>query len=121
MSGLYPENLLPLIREELPASYAAFAELREQVLLEYRYPTARAYWGDLDDIYRWAIERDKDVLALSEKDIRQYVTLLRRRQYSDNTIRRRVTALRKLYDLLRAEDGSVVNCAANVVISRRAK
>jgi site-specific recombinase XerD len=38
----------------------------------------------------------KDVLVLTEKDIRQYVALLRRRYYSENTIRRRITALRKL-------------------------
>lgn len=44
----------------------------------YCYNSARAYWGDLDDLYRWAEDRTKDVLALTEKDVTQYLALLRR-------------------------------------------
>jgi site-specific recombinase XerD len=95
--AFYPDHLLPVIRDR-KVEYLRFAELREQVLIDYGYNTARAYWGDLDCVYRWAAQRGKDVLALTEKDIRQYVALLRRRKYSENTVRRRVTTLRKLYD-----------------------
>lgn len=112
-SSYYPDCLLPIIRE-LEVRYERFGELREQVLLPHGYNTARAYWGDLDHVFMWAEERDKDVLALTVKDIRQYVALLRRRMYSESTIRRRVTAMRKLYDVIGAEP----NPANAVVISR---
>lgn len=95
-NSYYPDYLLPIIRE-LEVRYQRFSELREEVLLPHGYNTARAYWGDLDDVFMWAVERDKDVLALTEKEIRQYIALLRRRKYSESTVRRRVTALRKLY------------------------
>lgn len=103
-SEFYPENLLPVIRQEQAASYERFAELREQVLLDYGYNTARAYWADLDDLYRWTVEREKDILTLCDHDVRQYVALLRRRKYSENTIRRRMTTLRKLYHARDAAD-----------------
>ena len=115
-SSYYPDYLLPIIRE-LEIRYERFGELREQVLLPHGYNTARAYWGDLDHVFMWAEERDKDVLALTEKDIRQYVALLRRRKYSESTIRRRVTAMRKLYDVVGVEP----NPASAVVIRRNGK
>lgn len=100
MSGeRYPENkmmLAPHYVDDIPEQWQRFFDLREELLLDYGYNTARAYWGDLDDWFRWAVERDKDVLALSEKDVKQYVALLRRRKYSENTIRRRLVALRLL-------------------------
>ncbi|WP_407334684.1 site-specific integrase [Dietzia kunjamensis] len=108
-----PDYLLPIIRE-LEARYERFDELRKQVLLPYGYNTARAYWGDLDDVFMWAEERDKDVLALTVQDLRQYVALLRRRKYSESTIRRRITAMRKLYDVIGLEP----NPADAVVIRR---
>lgn len=113
----YPDNLLPVIRE-LEVTCRRFAELREQVLLDHTYNTARAYWGDLDDTFRWAAERNKDVLALSEKDIRQYLALLRRRKYSENTVRRRVTALRKLYDQAIESGERTDNPAIQVLVRR---
>ncbi|WP_414684842.1 site-specific integrase [Mycobacterium sp.] len=118
-STFYPESLLPVIREEPQPPYQRFTELRELILLDYGYNTARAYWGDLDDVYRWSIERGKDVLALRESDVRQYVSLLRRRKYSENTIRRRVTALRKLYALITADNTK--NPTYNVVVPRPRK
>ncbi len=69
------------------------------MLLDYGYNTARAYWSDLDDICLWALERAKDPLNLTANDIKQYIALLRRRKYSENTVRRRMTALRKLYEI----------------------
>lgn len=103
MSGeRYPENhmMFPPVYEgsddEMPASWQQFFDLRESVCLNYGYNTARAYWGDLDDWFRWAIARDKDVLSLSEEEQKQYYALLRRRRYSESTIRRRRTALRLL-------------------------
>lgn len=94
--GFYPDYLMPFARD-LEVKYRRFSEAREQALLDLGFNTARAYWGDLEDIYLWAVERDKDVLDLSEAEIRQYLALLRRRKYSENTVRRRVTALRRLY------------------------
>ncbi|MBY6385428.1 site-specific integrase [Rhodococcus erythropolis] len=113
----YPENLMP-VASQLEVRYRRFSELREQVLLDYGYNTARAYWSDLDSICIWALERDKDPLDLTEKEIRQYVSLLRRRRYSENTIRRHVTALRKIYrqDPLRSD---AENPAGKVVIRNR--
>ncbi|KSU53326.1 MULTISPECIES: site-specific integrase [unclassified Gordonia (in: high G+C Gram-positive bacteria)] len=113
----YPENLMPIV-QELGVRYRRFSELREEVLIGYAYNTARAYWSDLDDVCIWALERAKDPLDLSERDIRQYVALLRRRKYSENTIRRRVTAVRKLYDRLVATGQQQSNVAANVRIGR---
>jgi site-specific recombinase XerD len=94
--GRYPETELPIVAE-LPEHHERFAELREDYLLQFGYNTARAYWGDLNDLLYWALERDKDVLQLTDRDIRQYLTLLRRRKYSPNTLRRRVTSIRAFY------------------------
>lgn len=77
----YPDNI--------PESWHRFFDLREELLLDYGYNTARAYWGDLQDWFEWAVARDKDVLALTERDVKQYCALLRRRKYSESTIRRR--------------------------------
>lgn len=103
MSGeRYPENnmMFPpdydVDEDEVPASWQRFFDLRESVCLNYGYNTARAYWGDLDGWFRWANERDKDILNLTEEDQRQYYALLRRRKYSESTIRRRGTAMRLL-------------------------
>lgn len=111
----YPDYFGPMV-SELQVRYQRFAEIREQLLLDYSYNTARAYWGDLEHICIWAMERDKDVLALAENDIRQYVALLRRRKYSDSTIRRRVTALRKMYDALLENGQKEANPANEVVV-----
>lgn len=86
----------PEYPDEVPESWQRFFELREDLLLNYGYNTARAYWGDLQDWFEWAVERDKDVLALTAADVKQYVALLRRRKYSESTIRRRRTSLRLL-------------------------
>lgn len=75
----------------------SFADLREDLLLDYGYNTARAYWADLQHWLEWAVQRNKDVLALTDGGTRQYFALLRRRKYSGSTIRRRATALRLLY------------------------
>lgn len=106
MSGdRYPENhmMFPPDYEadenEIPESWRRFFDLRESVCLDYGYNTARAYWGDLDDWFRWAIERDKDILDLTAKDQKQYYALLRRRKYSESTIRRRRTALQKFQSM----------------------
>ena len=82
---------------EIPERWHEFADRRESLLLGYGYNTARAYWADLQDWFEWAVARDKDVLMLTERDKKQYVALLRRRAYSENTIRRRMVTLRLLY------------------------
>jgi hypothetical protein len=95
----YPETTMmfaPVYGHDAPACWRRFFDLREDLLLDYGHNTARAYWGDLQDWFDWAVARDKDVLALTDKDVTQYCALLRRRNYSESTIRRRKTALRLL-------------------------
>ena len=97
VSERYPEHLMefaPNYDGDIPESWQRFFDLREQLLLDYGYNTARAYWADLQDWFEWAIGRNKNVLALTEKDQTQYYALLRRRKYSEATIRRRRTAYR---------------------------
>lgn len=91
----YPDKSMPFART-IPEQYERFAQIREDICLDYGYNTARAYWGDLDDLFYWAVERNKDPLNLNDKDITQYIALLRRRKYSENTIRRRKVVIRKL-------------------------
>jgi site-specific recombinase XerD len=98
-SRRYPENRMPFAPDygdEVPESWQRFFDLREELLLNYGYNTARAYWADLQDWFDWAVERGKDVLNLTEADQRQYYALLRRRGYSGSTLRRRRTSLRLL-------------------------
>lgn len=114
----YPEHLMEFA-PTLPPEWQQFADLREELLLGYGYHTARAYWGDLQDWFEWAVEHDKDVLALTEGDIRQYIALHRRRDYSESTIRRRVTSLRLLYDVACQRGVMEGNVADGVVVRRR--
>ena len=83
-----PENLSPL-RAELEQRYQRFAELREDFLLNYGYNTARAYWGDLEHLNDWCMERGPDILTLTDQDLKKYLAWMRRRGYSRSTIRRR--------------------------------
>lgn len=109
----YPDAQM-FFAPEVPDRWRMFADLREDVLLDYGYNTARAYWADLQDVFEWALKRHKDVLELKEADLRQYMALMRRRKYSESTIRRRLTALRKLY--ARAESrGLKRNSSADLV------
>ena len=73
-----------------------FYDPREQILLNYSCNTARACYSDFRDIFEWAVARGKDVLALTDRDSRQYCALLRRRKYSENTIRRRMVVWGKV-------------------------
>jgi len=86
----------PAYPDDIPESWQRFFDLREDLLLDYGYNTARAYWGDLQDWFEWAVERHKDVLNLSEKDVTQFCALLRRRGYSESTVRRRKSTLNLL-------------------------
>lgn len=95
----YPDYLMefpPSIPPEVAQRWQRFFDLREDILIDYAYQTARAYYTDLQDIFEWAVLRDKDILALTERDLKQYCALLRRRKYSENTIRRRMVAWRKM-------------------------
>lgn len=99
----YPDYLMefpPWVTAEQAEQWQRFFDLREDILMDYGYQTARAYWADLQDIFEWAVERDKDVLTLTDKDLRQYCSLLRRREYSENTIRRRMVTWRKMKERL---------------------
>jgi site-specific recombinase XerD len=79
---------------ELETSYIRFAELREDFLVGYGYNTARAYWGDLEDILFWSAQRNKNPLALTNTEFHSYLTLLKRRKYAASTVRRRATSWR---------------------------
>lgn len=122
-SRLYPDADLPIAggSEGWRTRFAPltwwddFARVREDVLLDFGYNTARAYWGDLDDVAYWCAERGFNPLVLTEQQVRQYVALLRRRKYSESTIRRRVTALRKFFRAL-APDSD--NPAEHVIVPR---
>lgn len=95
----YPENSMefaPTYPDDIPEHWQRFFDLREELLLGYGYNTARAYWADLQDWFEWAVARHKDVLALTELEEKQYYALLRRRRYSESTVRRRETAMRLL-------------------------
>jgi site-specific recombinase XerD len=113
----YPDYMMP-IAGSLPERHRRFAELREEMLVRYGYQTARAYRADTEDFYAWAEARGLDVLALTEPEIRRYLTLLRRRKYSENTLRRRVTSLRALYDLMVSLGLRGTNPAKTVVVRR---
>lgn len=89
----YPTNQMP-IAGELSDRRREFNKLREQFLLDYTYNTARAYWSDLEQIADWAEERRKDLMTLGAEDLRDHAALLRRRHYSENTVRRRLTVWR---------------------------
>lgn len=91
-SRRYPDNGMEFA-PDIPERWREFADRREALLLDYGYNTARAYWADLQDWFEWAVAHDKDVLALTERDKKQYIALLRRRKYSENTIRRRKVVL----------------------------
>ena len=93
----FPEDLSPF-RQQLPERHARFAEAREDYLLNFTYNTARAYWGDLEHLFDWCEERGIDIFDLTEQQFKQYEALLRRRKYSESTIRRRRTAWRGLRD-----------------------
>ncbi|PTL73211.1 hypothetical protein C1I63_10365 [Rathayibacter caricis DSM 15933] len=88
----YPDNQMPFA-PTIPTRWQEFVDRREALLLGYGYNTARAYWADLQDWFEWAVSRDKDVLALTEQDKTQYIALLRRRRYSEHTVRRRRVVL----------------------------
>ncbi|WP_120005049.1 site-specific integrase [Nesterenkonia muleiensis] len=113
----YPEQDMDFA-PEMPQEWALFADLREEVLLDYEDNTARAYWADLQDVFVWAVERDKDILQLTEKELRQYMGLLRRRKYSESTIRRRITVLRLLYDVAIREAVRTDNPAKRIKVRK---
>lgn len=93
-------QFVPKYAEPIHENWQRFFDLREALLLDYGYNTARAYWADLQDLFEWAVARHKDVLALTKEDMKQYFALLRRRKYSESTVRRRGVAARKLQALM---------------------
>ena len=86
---------MPYVQATLETD-ASFADVREAFLLRYGYQTARAYRADLADLHEWAVERGLEVTLLSDEHLKRYAALLRRRNYSESTVRRRLTAWRGL-------------------------
>lgn len=91
VTARYPEDRSMFLRE-LEERDLRFAEAREAYLINFGYNTARAYWGDLEHLYDWCDERGLDIFQMTTKQFRQYQALLRRRKYSESTVRRRRTA-----------------------------
>lgn len=89
----YPDHLMPFVGSQAERD-EQFANAVEAFLLSYGYNTARAYRADLEDIYLWARERGLDFFQLTEAAVRQYQGRLRRRKYSESTVRRRGTSWR---------------------------
>lgn len=79
---------------EIPEKWLQFAVPREDLLIDYGYNKAGAYWADFQDFFEWAVAGDKDVLQLTERGLRQHVALLRRRKHSESSNRRRITVMR---------------------------
>lgn len=88
----YPDSTMDFA-PSVPPEWRCFADAREEALVNYGYNTARAYWADLQDWFEWAEARGKNVLALDDQDKRQYFSLLRRRGYSESTVKRRRVSL----------------------------
>lgn len=89
----YPKQA-SLFRPDAPERDRPFEEAREEFLINYGYNTARAYWGDLEDLHDWCQRRGFDIFGLTSAQFAQYQSLLRRRRYTESTIRRRWTAWR---------------------------
>ena len=89
----YPDNLMPIAGRTTP-EHTELADEIELFLLGYGYHTARAYRADLYDILDWASAKGLDPHQLTEDDLKPYCALLRRRKYSESTIRRRLRAWR---------------------------
>jgi hypothetical protein len=115
--GLYPQYLLPIAGRE-PVEVDEFDLLRERLLVNFTYNTARAYWGDLEDFRRWCQfgTPQIDPLTVEPHDVSSYVDHLRQIDYSPNTIARRLTTLRAFFDL---RDAGVPNPARSVASVRR--
>ncbi len=94
-SPRYPDHLMPFVGSQAEQD-ERFAEITEAFLVKYGYNTARAYRADLENIYRWAQQRHVDFFRLSHAQLAKYRALMRRRGYSEGTIRRRMTAFRGL-------------------------
>jgi site-specific recombinase XerD len=90
-----------MFKPDLAARFDLFADIREDFLLGFGYNTARAYWADLDDLLFWAAEAGLDPLALTEGHIKSYMRVLTERGYSSSTLRRRRTAFRGFYEVVR--------------------
>lgn len=99
----YPMGDMPFVSAALPQD-DRFIDALEEFLISYGYNTARAYMADLLDIYDWAQSRQLQVFELTELTLKPYLALLRRRKYSENTIRRRLTAWRQFQASCNAED-----------------
>jgi site-specific recombinase XerC len=81
--------------------YERFCAWREEMLVNYGYNTARAYWSDLEGWRDWCCDEEPTVDALepSPNDIVRYLRELIESGYSPNTVARRLTALRLFFDI----------------------
>jgi hypothetical protein len=73
--------------------YTGFADKREDFLIDFRYNTARAYWADLDDWLRWAIEHQLDPLCITRGNLHKYLKDIEQVGYANTTLRRRRSTL----------------------------
>lgn len=99
-TAIYPKNLLPISGAYGSGEGGAYELACELVLLNYGYQTARAYLADFECFARWCDVQRPPVAPLDATScvIWRYLTELRLRGYSPNTVARRLTALRLLFD-----------------------
>jgi site-specific recombinase XerD len=81
---------------QLP-DHGEFDVLREDFLLGFGIPTARAYKTDLEDFREWCSDSSVDPLHAGVTDMHQYIRSLGERGYASGTIARRVAALRGFF------------------------
>lgn len=101
----YPDDQA-FFRGQLPTKERRFEALREALLLDYCYNTARAYAADLDDIYDWCQDHELDILVVTEPELDGYFANMLEMGYSKNTIRRRRTSLRGFGQTVASRAGS---------------
>ena len=80
---------------ELQPDKGDFDREREDFLLDFSEPTARAYRADLEDYYEWCQASGKAPLKAGLRDRDAYVESLRARGYAARTIARRDSVLRR--------------------------
>ena len=100
----YPEGESPFKRGPMGEAARAFADLREEFLIGFKYNTARAYWADLDDLYHWATGAGLDALELDTPEIEEYLSTMVDAGYSPNTVRRRRVAVSSFFRWLKSSE-----------------
>ncbi len=68
--------------------------------LDVRVRIRSGYRADLEQFWEWCSPKGIDPMAAAPRKLRRYGSFLREADYSDATIRRRITALRGFFQAL---------------------